>query len=92
MTIPPPMRHAHPYHMHEAILGQPDAISRMLAEERHSIGALADIARNVEQIHIVASGLHGMRRWWENTFSLLSATERTPELGIPSNFAPIRPL
>jgi len=56
MTIPPPMRHAHPYHMHEAILGQPDAISRMLAEERHSIGALADIARNVEKIHIVGIG------------------------------------
>ena len=56
MTTRPPMRHAHPYHMHEAILGQPDAISRMLAEERHSIGALADIARTVEKIHIVGIG------------------------------------
>ncbi|MDP6452065.1 MAG: SIS domain-containing protein, partial [SAR202 cluster bacterium] len=56
MTTPPPMRSAHPYFMHEAIHGQPDAISRMLAEEHDSINALAEVASNADRIHIVGIG------------------------------------
>jgi glucosamine--fructose-6-phosphate aminotransferase (isomerizing) len=42
--------------MHEAIHGQPEAISRLLSDERDSISALAELAANAERIHIVGIG------------------------------------
>lgn len=46
----------HPYFMHEAIHDQPDAMSRILAEERDSVAAVAEAAKDSERVHIVGIG------------------------------------
>ncbi len=49
-------RAAHPYHMHDAIMGQPQAIARVIAEERDNTRRLAELARDSDRVHIVGIG------------------------------------
>ena len=56
MTTTAAPRTAHPYLMHDAILEQPEAIGRILAEEGQSVDALARIATGSARIHIVGIG------------------------------------
>lgn len=56
MTTSSPRRSEHPFFMHDAIYGQPEAISRMLADEFDSISALAEIAAGADTIHVVGIG------------------------------------
>ena len=56
MTTQPEIRNAHPYHMHDAMLGQPDAIARVLREEGDAVGELARRIAGAERVHIVGIG------------------------------------
>ena len=49
-------RTAHPYHMHDAITGQPRAIARVIAEERENVRRLAEIVRDSARVHVVGIG------------------------------------
>ena len=49
-------RTAHPYHMHDAIMGQPDAIERIIREERDNVRRLAELAGRSKRVHIVGIG------------------------------------
>ena len=55
MTLSPE-RAAHPYHMHDAIMAQPQAIARVIAEERENVRRLADLVRDCARVHIVGIG------------------------------------
>ncbi len=55
MTLSP-IRERHPYHMHDAIRSQPEAIARIIAEEPERIRRLADLARTAARVHIVGIG------------------------------------
>ena len=50
------MRTGHPYHMHDAILAQPDSIARVIAEEGENVGAVADLVRRSSRVHVVGIG------------------------------------
>ncbi len=50
------LRTAHPYHMHDAIMSQPQTISRVISEERENVLKLADLARDAARVHIVGIG------------------------------------
>ena len=56
MTLAPEVRHEHPYFMHDAILGQPEAMALML--ERHAAGAreVAEALASKRNIYIVGIG------------------------------------
>ena len=56
MTSQAEPRSSHPYHMHEAIFGQPSAIGRILDEERESIGALARAVEAATRVLVVGIG------------------------------------
>ena len=56
MTTQPQQRSAHPYHMYDAIKGQPDAISRILEEESATVAEAVALASHAEQLHIVGIG------------------------------------
>ena len=49
-------RAAHPYHMHDAIMGQPQAIARVISDERDNVRAVADLVRAASRVHIVGIG------------------------------------
>ena len=49
-------RTAHPYHMHDAITGQPRAIARVIAEEHENVRRLAEIVRDSARVHVVGIG------------------------------------
>ena len=49
-------RFGHPYHMHDAIMGQPEAIARVIREERENVEKLADLVRGAARVHIVGIG------------------------------------
>jgi glutamine---fructose-6-phosphate transaminase (isomerizing) len=49
-------RTAHPYHMYDAILAQPDAIERVLFLEEDAVDGLAEALRGAERLHIVGIG------------------------------------
>ncbi len=51
-----PERASHPYHMHDAITGQPQAIARVLSEERRNVADLADLVQRSARAHIVGIG------------------------------------
>ena len=55
MTLSPE-RVSHPYHMHDAIMGQPSAIARVISEERHNVADLADLVQRSARAHIVGIG------------------------------------
>ena len=55
MTLSPE-RASHPYHMHDAIMGQPSAIARVISEERHNVADLADLVQRSARAHIVGIG------------------------------------
>lgn len=55
MTLSPE-RAFHPYHMHDAITGQPQAIARVISEERRSVGDLADLVQRSARVHVVGIG------------------------------------
>ena len=56
MTTQTPLRDSHPYHMHEAIGGQPAAIARVLTEETEGVAELALAAESAERILVVGIG------------------------------------
>ena len=49
-------RDAHPYYMHDAIHGQPNAITRILSEEKSAVGELADLVISADKVHVVGIG------------------------------------
>lgn len=49
-------RTGHPYHMHDAIMAQPRAIARVIAEERENVRRLAELVRDSARVHIVGIG------------------------------------
>ena len=55
MTLSPE-RTAHPYHMHDAIMGQPQAIARVISDERDNISSLANLVQKSTRVHIVGIG------------------------------------
>ena len=55
MTLSPG-RASHPYHMHDAITGQPRAIARVISEERRNVRDLADLVQRAARVHIVGIG------------------------------------
>ena len=55
MTLSPE-RTAHPYHMHDAITGQPQAIARVISDERDNISSLANLVQKSTRVHIVGIG------------------------------------
>lgn len=55
MTLSPE-RTAHPYHMHDAIMGQPQAIARVISDERDNISSLANLVQRSTRVHIVGIG------------------------------------
>ena len=56
MTTQPEQRTGHPYHMHEAIIGQPDAVAAFLEREREQVKNLAHTLAGTRRIHIVGIG------------------------------------
>ena len=56
MTSQAERRTSHPYHMYEAIYGQPSAIGRILEEERDAIGALARAVGSASRVLVVGIG------------------------------------
>ncbi len=56
MTSSSTPRDSHPYFMHDAILGQPEAIARMLNEERRSVSRVALLVGEADRIHVVGIG------------------------------------
>ena len=55
MTLSPE-RTAHPYHMHDAIMEQPQAIARVISDERDNVSALASLVQKSTRVHIVGIG------------------------------------
>lgn len=49
-------RAGHPYHMHDAIMGQPQAIARVISEERENVRRLAELVRDSARVHVVGIG------------------------------------
>ena len=49
-------RTGHPYHMRDAILGQPQAIARVISEERENVQRLAHLVQDAKRAHIVGIG------------------------------------
>ena len=49
-------RAGHPYHMHDAVLAQPQAIARVISEERGNIQRLADLVLEASRVHVVGIG------------------------------------
>ena len=49
-------RTGHPYHMHDAIMAQPQAIARVITEERENIQRLAELVRDSARVHVVGIG------------------------------------
>ena len=56
MTQGPEVRAAHPYHMYDAILAQPNAIERVLVQEADAVGELASAVTRAERVHLVGIG------------------------------------
>ena len=56
MTQQPDTRHEHPYHMHDAIIGQPQAIRDMLGKHPAQIEEVAEIAARSRRLHLVGIG------------------------------------
>ncbi len=55
MTLSPE-RSSHPYHMHDAIMGQPQAIARVITGESGNVSALADLVQKSARVHVVGIG------------------------------------
>ena len=49
-------RTGHPYHMHDAIMAQPQAIARVISEERENVQRLAELVRGSARVHVVGIG------------------------------------
>ena len=49
-------RNAHPYHMHDAMHGQPEAIARILDEETPAVRELANLVDAADRLHVVGIG------------------------------------
>ena len=56
MTSQVERRSSHPYYMHDAVHGQPDAIARVLDEEKESVTDLAERMAPAERVHVVGIG------------------------------------
>ena len=56
MTTQPERRSSHPYYMYDAVQGQPDAIARVLDEEKESVTDLAERLAAADRIHVVGIG------------------------------------
>ena len=56
MTQQPETRHEHPYHMHDAIMGQPKAIREMLGKHMARIEEVGEIAARRRRLHLVGIG------------------------------------
>ena len=56
MTQQPDTRHEHPYHMHDAIMGQPRAIREMLGKHTAAVQEVAGTAAKARRLHIVGIG------------------------------------
>ena len=56
MTLPPEIRQAHPYFMHDAILGQPEAITLMLNRHADAARAAAPVLAAKRNIYVVGIG------------------------------------
>ena len=50
------LRTGHPYHMHDAIMQQPESIARVIAEEGENVSAVADLVRRSSRVHVVGIG------------------------------------
>ena len=50
------MRTGHPYHMHDAIMQQPESIDRVIAEEGENVSAVADLVRRSSRVHVIGIG------------------------------------
>lgn len=55
MTLSPE-RASHPYHMHDAITDQPQAIARVISEESHNVRDLAGLVQRAARVHVVGIG------------------------------------
>ena len=49
-------RTGHPYHMHDAIMAQPESIARVISEEGENISAVAELVRGSSRVHVVGIG------------------------------------
>ncbi len=49
-------RTGHPYHMHDAIMAQPESIARVIADEGENVGAVAELVRGSSKVHVVGIG------------------------------------
>ncbi len=56
MTQQTEVRRQHPYHMHDAITGQPEAIREMLAKHTDPVRELAETASKASRLHLVGIG------------------------------------
>ena len=56
MTTDTEQRTQHPYHMHDAVVGQPDAIAALLEREKEPAASLAGRLAGAERIHLVGVG------------------------------------
>ena len=56
MTQQPDTRHEHPYHMHDAIMGQPQAIREMLGKHPAQIEEVSETAAKARRLHLVGIG------------------------------------
>ena len=52
----PPWRESHPYHMHDCIRDQPNAIARILDTQYTAAGELARLASGVRRVHVCGIG------------------------------------
>ncbi len=50
------MRTSHPYHMHDAIMQQPESIARIIADERENVSMVAELVRSSSRVHVVGIG------------------------------------
>ncbi|MEE9325227.1 MAG: SIS domain-containing protein [Dehalococcoidia bacterium] len=56
MTTQKPSRTTHPYHMHDAILGQPKAIARVLDSQQEAVHNLGERLVKAKRVYIVGIG------------------------------------
>ena len=50
------LRTGHPYHMHDAIMAQPESIARVISEEGENVSAVAELVRGSSRVHVVGIG------------------------------------
>jgi glucosamine 6-phosphate synthetase-like amidotransferase/phosphosugar isomerase protein len=76
--------------MHDAVLGQPDAIAQVLDAEKNAVSELVEIVAAAERVRVVGIGTSWHAALVGEYLLRIVGGERTHVPGIHSSSAPIR--